>query len=261
MSRVDAVVLELDLGNTRLKWRCLSNGDVPVVGFLVRADYPSLAACLAALLLELSRDGWKESIALVRVASVASPAVGDEIVLWGQRELDVDVRLARVSRYASGVTNGYQDYRRLGVDRWLALLAAHQLAPEGFCVVDCGSAVTLDLVVAGEHQGGYIVPGLRLMNEALFSSTDGVKVDTEVAVGAGSVVLGRNTADAVNLGLPMMVASLVEETLARFEREHALSLRLVLTGGDAPAVAGLISGSLLCRPDLVLDGLALAEFG
>jgi len=256
MSEGGGAVLELDLGNTRLKWRSLVKGGVGAAGFFVRQDYPSLPACLAALSLEL--DGFDFS--QVRVASVASAASNEALALWGRNELALCVEFARVSREWAGVVNGYDDYSLLGVDRWLAVLAAQQLAPEGACVVDCGSAVTLDLVVSGQHLGGYIVPGLRLMNAALFGSTDGVKVVAENLDGGAGLLLGRDTAGAVNLGLPMMVASLVAEVVQRFLREREVRLQVILTGGDAPAVAGFLEGAFLCRPDLVLDGLVLAEF-
>ena len=255
-------VLELDLGNTRLKWRCVDAGDLAAVvagGFVVRAQHDGLGSGLAALQVELAARSLRDEVTGVRVVSVASLELGQEVARWGLSLCGEVVQFAQVSRSAAGVINGYDDYARLGVDRWLAILAAQQLSPQGFCVVDCGSAVTLDVVVAGRHLGGYIVPGLGLMSGALFSKTDGVQVAAAPLAPSDSLMLGRNTEDAVNLGLPMMVAGLVIELLIRLERERGFDGSLVLTGGDAPVVANLIGRPLLCVPDLVLDGLEVAD--
>ena len=93
----------------------------------------------------------------------------------------------------------------LGVDRWLALLAAHRHAPtEPLMVLDCGSAITLDLlVVGGRHLGGYIVPGLALMRSSLLSETAGVAVE---ALSSVTSCPGRDTSTAVGHGLPLMAA-------------------------------------------------------
>jgi len=256
---MSGVVLELDLGNTRLKWRGLLGGAVQASGFFVRQDFLDLPGCLSALSLELRGLRWGSEISQVRVASVASVAADEALALWGQSEFGLCVGFAQVSRECAGVVNGYDDCERLGVDRWLAIIAAQQLAPEGVCVVDCGSAVTLDFVLAGRHLGGYIVPGLRLMNAALFGNTDGVKVTAESLAGGSGLLLGRNTVEAVSIGLPMMVASLVTEAVQRFEQEHRLVPKVILTGGDSPVVAGFLGGAFMCLPDLVLDGLVLAE--
>lgn len=257
MSLSGGVVLELDLGNTRLKWRVLTGVGVLAGGFFVRGNYSSLQDCLAGLAAELVR--LERGVSAVRVTSVASAQANEALTCWGQSELGLSVAFARVSRERAGVVNGYSDWSRLGVDRWLAMLAGQQLAPEGFCVVDCGSAITLDVVRAGAHLGGYIVPGLRLMNEALFGNTDGVKVVAERLSLSGELPLGRDTAEAVNLGLPLMVVGLVAEVVQRFKCEYGVEPRLLLTGGDAAVLLPSFAGASLHVPDLVLDGLALAE--
>src|SRR5690606_16101045 len=75
---------------------------------------------------------------------------------------------ATVTASCAGVQNGYVVPEKLGVDRWLALLAAYTTAAGPCCVVDCGTTITVDFVDrTGRHRGGYIVPGLHLMRDAL----------------------------------------------------------------------------------------------
>ena len=64
------------------------------------------------------------------------------------------VELAEVSAEAAGVTCGYKDFHQLGVDRWLALVAAYRKYAKPIIVVDAGSAVTIDIVDGdGLHLG------------------------------------------------------------------------------------------------------------
>ena len=146
----------------------------------------------------------------------------------------------------------------MGVDRWLAVLAAYGEWQQACLIVDCGSAVTVDMVDNdGRHRGGYIAPGIQLMRRALFRDTDAVKV---AALTPGSQVdPADNTADAVNRGLLLMVVGLVTEAHRWLMTECKTPVAVVVTGGDGePVGAMLASIEAHIRPDLVLDGLALA---
>ncbi len=168
---------------------------------------------------------------------------------WGAK-LCVPVTTAQ----AAGVRCGYHEPATMGVDRWLAVIAAFHHVGGACVVVDLGSAITLDVVDGdGVHQGGYIVPGLRLMRESLRVGTNDVKVS---ASAMSAVTLGRSTTDAVNHGALRMVKSLVEAVAT----EMLLSPEnIVLTGGDAALLQKVLAGEgeVTCIPDLVLDGLAL----
>lgn len=81
----------------------------------------------------------------------------------------------------AGVRNGYADYQRLGMDRWLAIIGAYQLARGACLVLDLGTAITADYVnAAGEHLGGYICPGLPLMRGLLRTHTQRIRYEDPV---------------------------------------------------------------------------------
>src|SRR5690606_18274094 len=106
----------------------------------------------------------------------------------------VPVRL-RTAAETCGVRCAYADPARLGVDRWLAVVAAYR-DPGGPAVVfDCGTAITVDAVTtAGEHLGGLIIPGIQLMRRALYGSTAGISDEGD----EGDVgLLARDTRSAV----------------------------------------------------------------
>ena len=82
----------------------------------------------------------------------------------------------RSTRRSAGVRNGYVQTWRLGADRWVAMLGPGLHPGRALCVVDVGTALTLDLLDAdGQHRGGLLVPGPTLMVESLLSNTAGIR--------------------------------------------------------------------------------------
>lgn len=216
-------VLLVDVGNTRIKY--LENGSVRYVERFG----------------ELPLDHVSE----VRIATVSRH---EEINAWSKK-LTVPVRLAKVKKAHRGMTVAYEDVARLGVDRWLAMLARWVETQSGFTVVDLGTAITIDSVDGqGCHAGGYIVPGFRLMKESLGLNTAQVGFGGESA----STHYGVNTADCVDHGINRMISAFV----AGVARCEAVENDLVLTGGDAQKVNMMPLGKN-CEIDetLVIRGL------
>ena len=229
----DSDVLDVDIGNTRTKWRLgAANGASAGI------DTPALPARPRR----------------VRIACVAGgrEAVGERF----ETAYGVPVEFATTTALLAGVTCGYDDPSLLGVDRWLALVAAWDAVRQPVAVVDLGTAATLDFVTgAGQHLGGYIVPGLGLMAAALACDTAGVRVAGDLAP---ELLPGRNTAQAVRRGATAMLLDFLEACIARFARDCLSPPQVFLTGGDAELVAGRLSFAPRVEPDLVLDGLGLA---
>ncbi|WP_288132846.1 type III pantothenate kinase [Microbulbifer sp.] len=250
-------ILELDLGNTRCKWRQLASAGVADV--VSRGAFATSAWRSGAL----PGDWQGLSLSRVRVANVAGEGVAEAVRQYFMDGFGLEPEFAKVSTRCAGVTCAYKDVSRLGVDRWLAVLAAHQRDPSPSLVVDCGSAVTLDLLGSGGcHLGGYIVPGLALMRRALFQDTDAVKVHGGTAA-SRSLAPGRDTAEAVNRGLPLMVLGAIEEA-----RQQLMSAavgpsepapKVWITGGDSAYLSSLCTLEHVRVDDLVLEGLALTN--
>jgi type III pantothenate kinase len=115
------------------------------------------------------------------------------------------------------------------------------------CVVSCGTAVTIDVVDGMTHLGGYIVPGLALMESSLQAGTRKVRYDS---LAEPATALGRDTGSAVRNGVLACLVALVE----RVVREHGVS-RLILTGGDADRVADELGIPCEVDPGLLLKGM------
>lgn len=244
------MILELDIGNTRSKWRLLDGGQSLALGALDTAALKRGELPVA----------WSDiRPRRLRAANVAGEAVADALAGLARDRFGVEAEFARVRANCAGVTCGYREPGRLGVDRWLSVLAAHRLDPRAALIVDCGSAVTLDLLdTGGQHLGGYILPGLGPMRRALYSDTDAVKVERACFPGM-SLAPGQDTGEAVNRGLPLMVLGAVEHALAELRRTTDGEPLLWLTGGDGEFFSSLFSQPHELIPELVLDGLALSN--
>jgi type III pantothenate kinase len=246
------VILELDVGNTRLKWRARTS---VVVGSGAESY---LLGGLSQALNDISDSLSSIDVGTILVASVAGQNAAESIRCWSLNCWELEPEFAKVSEVCAGVDCGYDKIELLGIDRWLAVLAAHELSTRGALVVDCGSAITVDVLVAGRHEGGYIAPGMRLMLGSLFSDTAQVKVNFAAQDCLGP---GKDTITAVNRGLLLMVVGLIERASA--ECKEGKGLPIFFTGGDAEVVMGLYRQAnseceLYFVRDLVLDGLSLS---
>lgn len=241
------MILELDIGNTRCKWR-LAGAGAPA-GRDGACPVDGLGAVLAAL-------PERGAIARVRAGCVRGPQVEAAVGAAVRDALGLETEFARSQAWAAGVRNAYAEPERLGVDRWLAMLAGFAEVGGAVCVLDCGSAITADLVDAdGDHRGGYIVPGLAMMRASLLAETDRVRFGAAVTGTGGAP--GHNTAEAVGGGTLLAAAGFLAAARARFARDCP-GATVLLTGGDAQTIAACVDFPLQLRPQLVLDGLCRA---
>ncbi len=236
--------LELDAGNTFIKWRLLTGADIQASGRWLTAEFTE--SCLG---------DCPSAPAEVRLGSVAGTGV-NQLLAQAVRECwDIELRQARTQAECAGVRNSYKDPSRMGVDRWLAMLAAWHRVQGACCIVDAGSAITVDLLDAeGTHLGGYILPGLRLMQTSLLGRTAEVRVETELETAALSP--GRSTEEAVLHGAHFLLLALAER-VSKGVPGHEGQQAVLVTGGDAEVLISYLQDAQLC-PDLVLEGLEWA---
>lgn len=232
------MILEADLGNTRLKWRFWSG-----------AKFES-GVCNYSELASLPTD---LSITRVRASAVVSQDLKDQFSAWVWQCYGIEVEFARVSQSCAGVQCAYRDATHLGVDRWLALLAANDRYRCPLIVVDCGTAITVDVLGAGmQHAGGYILPGFDLMHSSLGMNTASVAVSCDEL---GSIALGKSTEECVSNGIFMSVVALLQVLMRR--QAEGDELLLVVTGGGGRKLLSVFP-SAQWSESLVLDGLAIA---
>ncbi len=234
------MMLMVDMGNSTIKWACLED---EYLSLQQRILYQNDTLDQAWNTLDVPSDVW--------ISNVAGPQKADVLSQWIKSHWGLQATFVETSDYACGVKNAYEIPKQLGVDRWLALIGAHQLENGSLCVVDCGTAITLDVLFAnGHHQGGLIMPGLTSMHQALLKNT--YALDKTLYKPNEQTFLAHNTQTGIRLGTQYAVIGLLEYVINTCEKKQ---LKLIVTGGSIPAFESLLHIPYRYIPELVLQGL------
>jgi len=242
--------LLVDIGNSRVKWATLEQGRL---GEQRGAEHVGWAV-----------DDWRRvlfvqpGISRVIAATVAGGPSAEALRAAARLEVGAEAIFVATTREAAGVRNAYADPQLLGVDRWLAVLAAHRAVPGPCCIADIGTAATVDAVTGdGQHLGGFIVPGPALMMQSLWRGTSELAVKTATSGASGSSLFADNTRDAIARGCCVAIAALVDRSVAELANRVSVQPVLLLTGGAASQVLPYVTTSAKVVPELVLQGLAI----
>ncbi len=240
-------ILLIDIGNTNLKWAMLQTGKLSPI--TAKSHQDVAADRLAAE----SWSGMRPPDAIY-LANVAGTDLESGLINWMLSEWNRRPRIVHPVAKMLGVTNGYRDPAQLGVDRWLTLLAVRGQVSGPVCIVDCGTAITLDLMDSeGSHFGGLILPGLNLMRESLLQQTRIPRV-THVPV---DTLFARDTASAVASAAINSAAALIERTMRQAAELCNEPPRLILTGSDAAQISARLAIPFRIDGELVMKGLAV----
>ena len=239
-------VLLVDSGNSRIKWAKLSQR-----GLTTHQAAPA--------------DRWFDSTLVadlrgadrVLIANVAGAERANVLSAAVRDHAGVEPEVVRVGADAAGIRHAYPEPASLGVDRWLAMIAARAKDSRAICVVDVGTAMTIDAVDAtGRHLGGLITPGPDLMIASLLKNTGDLAA---FARGGreGTALFADNTRGAIWQGCEHALAALVDRCVESLPAESAGAVRLIVTGGAASRIVPLLRAPFHEVPDLVLQGLAI----
>lgn len=244
-------VLLVDVGNTRIKWARLDAG---------RMRKGRAAAYAAWTTRDYARRviGTGRGITRVLVASVAAAKAGRALA-GAARRAGTPCEFISVPRRGGGITVGYLEPWRLGVDRFVAAVGAHHLFPGiPLWVVGVGTAMTLDLISAdGRHMGGVIIPAPALMVDTLLERTAGIRRRAAGGRATSTGLLARATRAAIHQGARYAAAALIDRAVAEGRELLGKSPFVVLTGGGSAAVRALLASRAVGIPDLGLKGLAV----
>ena len=244
--------LEIDAGNTLAKWRVINlDGDVVDRGVADRR---------ANISRTIASNDYKGQIGTVLIASVSGSDLVQDIARLLAPGLGLDrIFVARSLPVMAGVTFAYGDVTRLGVDRCLAMISGYHKYPNGVMVIDCGSAITADIVsCTGMHLGGYILPGIRLLKASLQKGTAQVHLDataSDALRSGSSVEPGTSTIACVDNGVHLMIRSTFS-SLQAIAYENGVR-DIVLTGGDGELANTMAGSEFAYHRDLIFDGLGL----
>lgn len=238
--------LLIDLGNTSIKW-ALWDGTVLSEMHSSRHHGGLPIDLLAA---------WDDlgAIDAVRVCSVGPEEVNKAITRLCASLWHCEPAFVRVEPDDSPVHIAYPDPRSLGVDRWLALQAAHQLHSEPKLVIQVGTAITYDALLAdGQHLGGLILPGITSMRASLLNTT---LIPPHESADPDNALWGTNTGQGIAAACLHAPAALADRLWRQLRQHSGTTPHQLMTGGDAERLTPLLTHPSTYHPDLVLQGLA-----
>ena len=225
-----------DLGNTRLKHAVLGADRRPGDTVAIAHD---------------DGDAWLHGLPHGDVACIASvgPPARQAALLDALTKRFTRLHLVRTLPTLDGLRIAYAQPRHLGVDRFLAMLAAVNTGPT--LLVGVGTALTCDLLDgAGIHHGGRIAPSPMLMREALHARASVLPIR-----GGVYTEFADDTNHALASGCEGAALALVERSLDEAQRLLGVRPALWLHGGGAAALRGRLPRHEWV-PDVVMLGLA-----
>ena len=248
--------INIDIGNTRNKWKITTPES--------RTSYGVSQISLSVLAKEIRKSVGVTGKSFlspekIRVACVRSHQARLELNEGLQAEFGMEAEFAVTQQNSCGIINSYSNPEAMGVDRWCAILAAaaetkNYDGKRSFCVIDAGTALTLDFVDEnGAHLGGYITPGYQMQLDSLSKGTG--KIDIDSLIVKSNLFPGKNTDEAVRAGILSSMMSHIECAVKRFKNNTVTEVMVYITGGDAIWIQEKSDLKYYHRPHLVLDGL------
>lgn len=239
-------MLLLDCGNTAIKC-CQWSG----------------AAFTNRAVIQWSQSDWSRPLQgylhenpdeIVIISSVVDQAATAKVTDCIESVVKVKPYLCRVQPEICGMANGYHDYRQLGVDRWMALIAVWEQFSEDAVVVDCGTAITIDVIdkslgfTGGVILSGFATPWERFKN--LFPRLNWSDARQNLPV---EIKPGTSTETAV---LPVHPVTEVHclQIINQFKKNLTANAQTVLSGQDARKLQHQLPNSVY-QPDLVFEGM------
>lgn len=234
--------LLIDIGNSRIKW--LYGNEVP--GIVEAVSY---------------KTNWQEKLYrafhlmptpdLIGLSSVNNSEIEETIIDLADQLWQKPVKIFQAQKQTnSTLTVGYEDASKLGTDRYLAMLGARGLCKEALCVVGCGTAITLDVIDDhGRHLGGLILPGIRLMENALLNNTQKL-----IPMRWTAQLIGNDTATCIGAGIHHAIPAGIDGIMDELEGKHGLYFRRYAFGGDAQILFGN-RPTYRIEPDLMFRGM------
>ena len=236
--------LLIDSGNSLIKWAQAKDGVFIIEGRCLSSRGSTL------------HELWEnyENPARVIVANVAGEKVAGEIMKAVSLLWQLDAEFIVSTRSCCGLTNSYHSPEQLGIDRWMAMVAAFQMIDGPVIVVDCGTAVTIDLVKRdGLFAGGVIMPGLMTTLRSLELGTDAIEEISSFSSDVSSVA--KSTVDGVVAGVLLCLAGGIERVVKEQTLLSDKTPTVLITGGDGEKLVPYLTISTQLQPDLVLKGL------
>jgi type III pantothenate kinase len=261
-----SLYLVFDVGNTRLKWAAVESTQNPAdrqkkgwaysgsisTKLLGSADHRAeLADYIAKTIPKPDAIGFCCVAGDQAIANLQSLFPQWDDLAWKQLRGD--------SAY-QGLRTLYQDRAKLGADRWAAVIGARALAASNTLIISAGTATTIDLLGSnGVHYGGWILPGLSMMQESLHHNTAQLPLVTSKPKQVEQPIFGLSTNEAIGFGCEAAQLGAITYAVQLAKEMKQPIERIWIDGGNAPALVGQMNPlgkehGLLIEP---IEGLVL----
>lgn len=258
-----SLYLLFDVGNTRLKWAALESSKHPsdrqkklwAYSGSIGSNALQSPEAKAELADYIAKTLPKpDAIAFCCVAG--SQALANLQSLFPQWS-DIEWKQLSGESSYTGMRTLYQEPAKLGADRWAAVIGARALSKTNTLIINAGTATTIDLLGSnGVHYGGWILPGLSLMQTSLQSQTAQLPLAERHD---GPFGFGINTNDAIISGCDAAQIGAIVQAIQLSKKLNCPVEKIWLDGGNAKVLAQIIaqSQSELALGAEVTEGLVL----
>ena len=153
----------------------------------------------------------------------------------------------------TGLKVNIDNPKELGPDRIANSVAGYLITKTDTVVIDLGTATTFDVVSKNkEYLGGSIAPGIKISLDALTLKTASLK---SVELDTPNKVIGKNTYEAIQSGLIMGHASMIDSMVEKIILEIDIEPKIILTGGLSKVVQPILNVNVENIENLTLVGL------
>ncbi len=238
----------VDIGNSRCKSCIEEDGELQALEAFAWHD---------VFIHDVLNKAWLEPLAgrvpdSIHVSNVAGDRLLPNIAAWCCSQWSrTPVAIASEAEF-NGLKNAYLEPETLGVDRWTAMAGARHRYSGPLCVVDSGTATTVDVIdEAGQHLGGAILPGIYTMRRSLGKYTAALfAADGEISP------FSNNTAAGIAGGTGYASVGAIERLMAEANKSVG-GATTVITGGEAAVLESLLTMDAIIDPMLVLHGVSV----
>lgn len=246
-------MLSIDIGNSRIKCALFKGADIHRACAAQYSD-ANFEEVLAETCMPLESS-------LIMISHVAGKNLKSRLINWLEGVSSAKIVFAKSQAKQCNIINSYAVPANMGVDRWLAMIAAYnpkqESSQQSICVIDCGTAITLDVLnPQGLHLGGLIMPGYRTMLESLESRTANITMPGSEAT-EKAAALANGTHSAIQLGCQQLIIGGLGDIVKNLESSLEGRVSCVISGGHGYWVSTALSCENIYRPLLVLEGLRL----
>lgn len=256
-------MLVIDFGNSRIKWALFKGDKIQ--------SHNAFAYDAGSLKQDLIRQDLPLGDEKIVIGCVAGDLLKKQLAEYLVSMGSENYYFVETQAKQCNVCNSYDEINNMGVDRWLAMVAAYnhpaRKSAEAVCIVDCGTAITIDIVTSdGQHKGGLIMPGYQSVYASLMSKTSDIQrsiksadktVNQPLPDVTSANALGNSTKTCVDQGCAQLIAQGVLGIVNQHKRGLSGKLCCFITGGDGEWLSDFMGEGVLNEPLLLLQGLKL----